>query len=97
AAVLGGGMSGRLFTELRDRQGLAYSLGTLTPSRTDPGPIVSYLATSADNVAAAEAGMLREIERLRTTDVSEPELERAKGYLLGSLAMDRRTNARHAW
>ncbi len=97
AAVLGGGMSGRLFVDLRDRQGLAYSLGTLNPSRTDPGQILSYLSTSPDNADAAETEMLAEIERLRRADVSEAELERAKGYLLGNLEMDRRTNARQAW
>ena len=41
--------------------------------------------------------MLAEIERIRGEQVSERELARAKAYLLGNLAMDRRTSARHAW
>lgn len=97
AAVLGGGMSGRLFVELRDRQGLAYSLGVLNPSRADPAFLVAYLGTARENVAAAESGMLRELERIRAEGVPEDELARAKAYVLGGLAMDRRTNARHAW
>jgi predicted Zn-dependent peptidase len=97
AAVLGGGMSGRLFVELRDRQGLAYSLGVLNPSRTGPAFLVAYLGTARENVGAAEAGMLRELERIGADGVPDDQLARAKAYVLGGLAMDRRTNARHAW
>jgi len=95
--VLGGGMSGRLFSELRDRRGLAYSVGMLGTYRTGPSFLISYMGTAPRNAAAAEAGVLEEIERIRTAPVSERELARAKAYLLGNLAMDRRTSARHAW
>ena len=97
SAVLGGGMSGRLFVALRDHRGLAYSLGMLNPSRVGPGVFVGYLGTAGDTVEAAEAGMGGEITRFRAEGPSETELARAKAYLLGNLAMDRRTNARHAW
>jgi predicted Zn-dependent peptidase len=95
--VLGGGMSGRLFTELRDRRGLAYSVGTLGTFRTGPSFLVTYLGTAPPNAEAAEAGVRAEIDRIRGEQVSERELARAKAYLLGNLAMDRRTNARLAW
>lgn len=97
SAVLGGGMAGRLFVEIRDRRGLAYSLGVLMPYRTGPAFFVTYLGTARQNVAAAEAAVLEEIERIRTAPVSADELARAKAYILGHLAMDRRTNARRAW
>ena len=96
-AVLGGGMSGRLFVEIRDKRGLAYSIGVLTPYRTGPAFFVTYLGTARQNVAAAEAAVLEELERIRTAPVSADELARGKAYLLGNLAMDRRTNARRAW
>jgi zinc protease len=96
-AVLGSGMSGRLFVELRDRRGLAYSIGAAIPFRTGPSSVVAYLGTAPANVEAAHAGVLAEVERVRREPVSESELVRAKAYLLGALAMDRRTNARHAW
>jgi zinc protease len=96
ATVLGGGMSGRLFTELRDKRGLAYSVGALSAFRTGPS-FVTYMGTAPANAEAAEAGVLAEIERIRGEAVSERELTRAKNYLLGNLAMDRRTTARHAW
>jgi predicted Zn-dependent peptidase len=97
ATVLGGGMSGRLFRELRDQRGLAYSVGMLGSFRTGPSFLVSYLGTAPPNAEAAETGMLGEIDRVRGEPVTERELARAKAYLLGNLAMDRRTNARHTW
>lgn len=97
AALLGGGMAGRLFVELRDNLGLAYAVGMLSPSRAGPAPFVAYLGTARDNIGAAEAAMLRELERARTEGVTEDEVARAKAYVAGSLAMDRRSNARHAW
>lgn len=97
AAVLGGGMSGRLFVEVRDVQGLAYSLGMFHATRRMTAPIVAYLGTAADNIEAAEAALAREVERLRTEGATEAEVARARAWVLGMLAMDRRTNARHAW
>ncbi len=97
AAVLGGGTSGRLFTELRDGQGLAYSLGVVTPTRRGPGMIVAYLGTAPEAAEAAEAALRRQVERIRAEGVSEAEVARARGYQLGRLSLDRRTNARHAW
>jgi zinc protease len=49
------------------------------------------------NADAALAGMLAEVERLRAETIGEPELARARAYLLGSLARDRRTSAQLAW
>src|SRR5439155_708029 len=46
---------------------------------------------------AAEAGLLAELERIRQAPVGREELARAKAYLLGNFALDRRTNARQAW
>jgi predicted Zn-dependent peptidase len=96
-AILGSGMSGRLFVELREKRGLAYSLGMAIPFRTGPSSLVAYLGTAPTNVESAHAGVLAEVERIRRENVTSQELARAKAYLLGTLTMDRRTNARHAW
>jgi len=96
-AVLGGGMSSRLFLELRGKHGLAYSVGTLTPYRSGSSFIIAYTGTSAASVEAAERYVMREIERLRAEPVGAGELARAKAWLLGNLALDRRTNAQRAW
>ena len=95
--ALGGGMAGRLFTEVRDKQGLAYSTGGAYPSRLGPGVLYMQLGTAPANQARAEAAMLGELERIRLDPVSPAELTRAKAYLLGQFALDRRTNARLAW
>lgn len=95
--VLGGGMSGRLFSELRDKQGLAYSTGALYPTRVDQSALVAYLGTAPSNADRAEEGMRRELERIQKDTIRPEDVERAKAYLLGQFALDRRTNARLAW
>ena len=97
ATVLGGGMAGRLFAELRDKQALAYTANAYYDAVREPGALILYLGTAPENAARAEAALGKEIERVRTQPVSPAELNRAKGYLLGNYAMDRRTNARQAW
>ena len=97
ATALGGGMAGRLFTEVRDKQGLAYSTGGAYPSRLGPGVFYTQLGTAPTNQARAEAAMLGELERIRRDPLSPAELTRAKAYLLGQFALDRRTNARLSW
>jgi predicted Zn-dependent peptidase len=96
-AVLGGGMSSRMFVELRERRGLAYSTGVIMTYRTGPAFFVPYLGTAPANADAALAGILSEVERVRDQPVDERELARAKAWLLGNLAMDRRSSTRHAW
>jgi zinc protease len=59
--------------------------------------LFTQLGTAPANQTRAEAAMLGELERIRRDPLSPPELARAKGYLLGQFALDRRTNARLAW
>jgi zinc protease len=95
--VLGGGMSSRLFRTLRDEEGLAYSVGSAYPTRRGAGRVVLHIGTAPENVAAAEAGLRREVDRLAGEPVSEDELERTKAYLSGSFVLDRRTNGRQSF
>ena len=97
ANVLGGGMAGRLFSELRDRQALAYTASAYYDPVREPGALILYLGTAPDNATRAEAALRQEIERIRSEPVTPDELARAKGYLLGNYTMDRRTNGRLAW
>jgi zinc protease len=97
ATVLGGGLAGRFFSELRDKQGLAYTTAAQYPMRFKPGPFYAFLGTAPANVERAEAALREQLERVQREPVSDEELRVAKAYLLGSLAMDRRTNARQAW
>jgi len=97
STLLGGGMAGRLFVELRDKRGLAYAASSYYDPVKGPGALVLYLGTAPDNVDQAEQGLAREIERIRSEPVASAELIRAKRYLLGRYEMDRRTNERLAW
>jgi predicted Zn-dependent peptidase len=95
--VLGGGMAGRLFSELRDKQALAYTASAFYDPVREPGALMLYLGTDPANVERAEAALRKEIERIRSQALDAEELGRAKGYLLGNDTMDRRTNERQAW
>jgi predicted Zn-dependent peptidase len=97
STVLGGGMAGRLFVELRDRRGLAYTATSFYEPMKEPGAFILYLGTAPENAAKAEDGLRQEIERVRKERVGEDEIRRAKNYLLGRFEMDRRTNERRAW
>jgi predicted Zn-dependent peptidase len=97
ANVLGGGMAGRLFSELRDKQALAYTASAFYDPVREPGALILYLGTAPDNAAKAEEALRKEIERIRSEPVGADELARAKGFLLGNYTMDRRTNGRLAW
>jgi zinc protease len=97
ATVLGGGMAGRLFVELRDKSALAYTAAAYYDPVHEPGTIVLYLGTMPENAARAEQALLAEVQKIRDAPVTADELTRAKGYLLGRYAMNRRTNERLAW
>jgi predicted Zn-dependent peptidase len=97
STVLGGGLAGRFFSELRDKKGLAYTTAAQEPMRVETGYFLALLGTAPENRDKAEAALREQLERIQRQPVSDEELRVAKAYLLGSLAMDRRTNARQAW
>jgi zinc protease len=96
-AVLGGGMSGRLFRTLRDEEGLAYSVGSFYPTRRESSRVVVHIGTAPENLARAEAGIARELRALQEAAVPADELARAKAYLTGAFDLDLRTNARQSF
>jgi zinc protease len=83
---------GRLFLELRDRQGLAYSVSAFSSEGVDPGVFAVYFACAPDVVEHAVQGVLAELGRLRDEPVSREELEQARKYLLGSYEISLQTN-----
>ena len=97
SSILGGGMAGRFFSDLRDKQALAYTTATQFPSRVDQSYFLALLGTAPANVAKAEAALTEQLQRIQREPVSDEELRVGKAYLLGNLEMDRRTNARQAW
>jgi zinc protease len=83
------GMGGRLFEELRDKQSLAYSVGMYLETGVDPGAVVFYIATEADKVDRALAGIRVQIDRVRNEPVPAADLERAKNQIVGGDASRR--------
>jgi predicted Zn-dependent peptidase len=75
--VLSGGMSGRLFTEIREKRGLVYSVWGGYSSLKDVGCIMGYAGTSNDRAQATIDCLVSEFHRL-TDGVTEAELQRAK-------------------
>jgi zinc protease len=65
--------------------------------RAGTGYLAAYVRTSPETVEAAERELRTQLDRIRTEPPSDDEVARAKAYLLGAQAIDRRTNARHAW
>ena len=85
--AFGGGMASRLFQEIRERRGLAYSTYSFPISYADSGTFGIYAGTSPEKTAQVVDVARAEVERLRTGGLDADELERAKGYLTGSTVM----------
>ncbi|MEK7408144.1 MAG: pitrilysin family protein [Acidobacteriota bacterium] len=85
--LLGGGMSSRLFQNIRERQSLAYAIfSELNPYR-DTGCLAVYAGTSAETARKVVTSILGEFRQLKQDPVSEEELRRGKDYLKGSLML----------
>jgi predicted Zn-dependent peptidase len=85
--VLGGGMSSRLFQNIRERQGLAYAIySDLNPYR-DTGCMSVYAGTSRESADKVVQSVVSEFHKLKNELVPEEELRRAKDQLKGSLML----------
>src|SRR3984957_12005877 len=85
--LLGGGMSSRLFQNIRERQGLAYSIySDLNPYR-DTGCLAVYAGTSLASASKVVQSVVSEFHKLKTEPVPEEELRRSKAQLKGSLML----------
>lgn len=91
-AILGTGMSSRLFKDLRDQEGLAYQLGTSFSPNVLKGSFLLYIGTNPATLDKAKAGLFNEIKRLKTEYVGDKELKDAKEKLLGNYVIGLETN-----
>lgn len=85
--VLGGGMSSRLFQEVRDKRGLAYYVGAGNQSYTDSGFFSVRAGVNNDKTFEAIEVILAELRKVRDYGVTAEELQRAKDNLDGSMAL----------
>ncbi|MDP9401321.1 MAG: insulinase family protein [Actinomycetota bacterium] len=86
-AVLGGSSSSRLFQEVRERRGLAYSVYTFQALYAGTGQVGLYVGTRPENVGEAMRVVADELERVVAEGVSEEEVERAKENVKGRLVL----------
>jgi predicted Zn-dependent peptidase len=85
--ILGGTSSSRLFQEVRERRGLAYSVYSFTSQYAGTGQVGLYLGTRPDNVGRAMRVVADELERFRGEPVTADELRRSKENVKGRLVL----------
>lgn len=90
SAILGGGMSSRLFHEVREKRGLAYYVRSSSDEYTDAGTLVSTAGIDPKRVEEAIKVMVSEYAKIATgkMDLKSDELRKAKEYLKGHLVLD---------
>jgi predicted Zn-dependent peptidase len=86
-AILGGSASSRLFQEIREKRGMAYSVYSFMSQYTDTGQIGVYLGTREDNLADALTITAEQIADIAGGNLPERELERAKENLKGRILL----------
>ncbi len=79
--LLGGNMSSRLFQEIREKRGLAYSIYSYIDSYSDCGYLAIYLGVDRESVNESLSLIAREISTLQNTPVSEEELANTKDFI----------------
>ena len=83
--ILGGSMSSRLFQEVRERRGLAYSIYSFLSSHTDAGMVGIYGAVRPDNIKETLDLVRHELRRFKDEPISDTELRAAKEHIKGGI------------
>ncbi len=92
-AVFGGSTSSRLFREVREKRGLAYSVGSYTQQYVDSGMVALYVGTRQDNVQEACEIIGRELGSIHTDGITDDELARAKEHVKGRMVLSSESTA----
>ena len=85
--ILGGSMSSRLFQEIRERQGLVYSVHSGQQAYRDTGLFYVYAGTDPANIGKVLHALMKEIRGLKKDGITAEELRRSKDHLKGSLML----------
>jgi predicted Zn-dependent peptidase len=86
-AALGGGMSARLFQEIREKRGLAYSVYSYHGQYTEAGLFAAYAGTAPARAEQVLGLMKDELKAVRDGGLTEEEFERAKGHVKGATVL----------
>ncbi|HZT44566.1 MAG TPA: pitrilysin family protein [Gaiellaceae bacterium] len=87
STVLGGGMSSRLFTEVRERRGLAYYVFATNHSYTDAGSLYAQAGVDIDRIDDAVSTVAAELKKIAAEPVPEDELRKAKNFAKGRFVL----------
>ncbi len=87
SVVLGGGMSSRLFTEVRERRGLAYYVFAGNHSYTDAGSFAAQAGVDLNRIDDAVSTIVRELRKIASEPVPAEELEKARAFAKGRFAL----------
>ena len=87
------GCSGRLFEALRNRSSLAYTLGSAQKAMVDTGFFALYAATTKDKIPAVREGLIKEVNDIRRSGITDEELANAKRELKAGFDIKKQTNA----
>lgn len=90
------GLSSRLFLELREKKGLAYTVRTSYETHRKSAVFSIYIGTEPSNIKTSIAGFKEEIEKIKTIPVSETELKNAVNNLIGKQQFVTETNSQQA-
>ena len=93
STVLGGGMNSRLFTEVREKRGLAYSVGARFDAMSNTGLVRIYAGTQPDRARESVEVIRSELGRLERDAITEPELDLAKTRLKSRVVMSSESTA----
>ena len=86
SSIMGGSMSSRLFQEIREKNGLAYSVYTYNQYYQEGGIVSTYIGTNIENYEKAIKLTLDEFEKFRKNGITEVELQKAKNKYLSRIA-----------
>jgi len=87
STILGGSMSSRLFQNIREQEGLCYSIYSFHSSYSDTGIFGIYCGTSPENYIKVKTLILKECELLLKNGITEQELSDTKAFIKGNLAL----------
>jgi len=87
AVILGGGMSSRLFIQIRERRGLAYYVGASYNNYLDTGNFLVQAGLKISSAAEALETILTELRKIRDDGATSTELKKAKAYIKGKVAL----------
>jgi predicted Zn-dependent peptidase len=86
--ILGGGMSSRLFTEVRERRGLAYYVGATNFSYTDAGSLFAQAGVDIKRIDDAITTILAELRKIAAEPMPADELEKARSFTKGRFVLE---------